>query len=239
MAGKGELKKWYDLYSYQFNAVKGKGYVSMPSGNHDFNRLAAGVRSSEDQLKVAMTFFYTMPGVPFMFYGDEIGLKHDFNAPPKEGSGGRSGSRIPMLWDSSVNAGYSTAPADQLYLPIDQDPDRRTVENQELNPGSLLNYVKDIIKLRRTSKALCAEGDWKLVSSLDAPYPMIYERFYGNEKWLVVINPSNKKVTGEIPTYTNEPVISFGSYTSCKYKVGKDTDKISISPVSAVIYKVH
>ena len=76
LTGEGELKTWYDLYIEQYDAVKGRGYVSMPSGNHDFTRLCAGARTSTGQLKVAMTFFLTMPGVPFLFYGDEIGLKN-------------------------------------------------------------------------------------------------------------------------------------------------------------------
>ena len=227
LEGKGELKTWYELYTYQYDAVKGKGYVSMPSGNHDFTRLAAGPRDTEDQLKVAMTFFYTMPGVPFMFYGDEIGLEHQFDAPSKEGSGtGRAGTRIPMLWDSSENAGFSTAAKEDLYLPQDPDPDRRTVESE-------------LIKLRRSSDALGSDGDWRLVSSLDAPYPMIYERTSGDEVWVVALNPTAKKVTGEIPTYSADPEPVFGSYDSVKYRSGKEVDKITLSPVSAAVFKVR
>lgn len=240
LEGKGELKSWYELYTYQYDAVKGKGYVSMPSGNHDFTRLAAGPRDTEDQLKVAMTFFYTMPGVPFMFYGDEIGLEHQFDAPSKEGSGiGRAGTRIPMLWDSSENAGFSTAAKEDLYLPQDPDPDRRTVESQEADPNSLLNYVRELIKLRRSSDALGSDGDWRLVSSLDAPYPMIYERTSGDEVWVVALNPTAKKVTGEIPTYSADPEPVFGSYDSVKYRSGKEVDKITLSPVSAAVFKVR
>lgn len=240
LEGKGELKTWYELYTYQYDAVKGKGYVSMPSGNHDFTRLAAGPRDTEDQLKVAMTFFYTMPGVPFMFYGDEIGLEHQFDAPSKEGSGtGRAGTRIPMLWDSSENAGFSTAAKEDLYLPQDPDPDRRTVESQEADPNSLLNYVRELIKLRRSSDALGSDGDWRLVSSLDAPYPMIYERTSGDEVWVVALNPTAKKVTGEIPTYSADPEPMFGSYDSVKYRSGKEVDKITLSPVSAAVFKVR
>ncbi|MBO6044397.1 MAG: alpha-amylase, partial [Bacteroidales bacterium] len=109
-AGQGELKTWYDLYTYQYDAVKGNGYVSMPSGNHDFNRVCTEGRTTPDELKVAITFFLTMPGVPFIFYGDEIGLKQNPNAPSTDGSGGRAGCRIPMLWDGTANGGFSTAP---------------------------------------------------------------------------------------------------------------------------------
>ena len=102
VAGNGGLKEWYDLYTYQYDAVKGKGYVCMPTGNHDFNRVCTEGRTKPEELKVAMTFFLTMPGVPFIYYGDEIGLKQNPAAPSTEGSGFRAGCRIPMLWDGSA-----------------------------------------------------------------------------------------------------------------------------------------
>ena len=209
----------------------------MPSGNHDFNRLSTGVRSTPDQLKVAMTFFFTMPGVPFIFYGDEIGLKHNPDAKPVEGSFGRSGCRIPMLWDGTENAGFSTAPIEKLYIPQDPDPNRITVEKSESDPNSLLNYVRSLIKLRDDNKTIGADADWKLLSSLEKPYPMIYERTLNGNKCIVVINPSAKKVSGEIPCQDGTPEIIGGSYEKASYKAGKNFDKITVSPVSAVIYK--
>ena len=235
--GQGELKTWYDLYTYQYNAVKGKGYVSMPSGNHDFNRVCIDGRTSPQELKVAMTFFLTMPGVPFIYYGDEIGLKHQPNAPAVEGGGGRCAARIPMLWDDTDNAGFSTAPKEKLYLPQDPDPERVTVANSESNPNSLLNYVRTLLSLRKEFKAIGADAEWKLVSSLDQPYPMVYERALGGERCMVVLNPSGKSVSAVIPAQASKPEIIGGSYTKCTYKPAKGGDKITVSPVSAVIYK--
>ena len=238
LEGKGELKTWYDLYKYQYDASKGKGYVSMPSGNHDFTRLAAGTRTSEDQLKVAMTFFLTMPGVPFLFYGDEIGLKNIDGLPSVEGAGARTGTRIPMLWDGGVNAGFSAAPAEKLYIPQDSDPARRTVENQEADPNSLLNYVRGLIRLRAAHPALGNDGDWALVSGLGQPYPMVYERVRGNETCRVVINPTAKTVEVSLPARGGSaPEIIGGFYKNATVKSAKRQDKYTISPVSAVIYK--
>ncbi len=235
--GKGELKTWYDLYTYQYNAIGKKGYMSMPSGNHDFNRVSTEGRSSSEELKVAMTFFLTMPGVPFIYYGDEIGLKHNPAAPPKEGSNMRSGCRIPMLWDDSHNAGFSTAPTEDIYLPQDPDPNRRTVAKEDNDPNSLLNYVRTMLELRKEVKALGADGAWKLVSSLDQPYPMVYERSMGGERCYVVINPSGKTVTATLPAEENAPQLIGGSYKKCTYKQTKKGDNITISPISAAIYR--
>ena len=236
-SGTGELKVWYDLYTYQYDAVKGNGYVSMPSGNHDFNRVCTEGRTTPDELKVAMTFFLTMPGVPFIFYGDEIGLKQNPNAPSTDGSGGRAGCRIPMLWDASANGGFSTAPIDKIYIPQDPDPNRMTVAKEENDPNSLLNYVRTILKLRKDVKALGADASWKLVSSLDQPYPMVYERTWRGERCWVVLNPSGKQVTVTLPKENAKPELIGGNYKKCTYKQTKKGDTIQISPISAAIYK--
>ena len=235
--GRGGLKTWYDLYKYQYDAAQGKGYVCMPSGNHDFNRLCTEGRTSTADLKVAMTFFLTMPGVPFIYYGDEIGLKQNPAAPPTEGSGGRAGCRIPMLWNSEANAGFSTAPIDKIYIPQDPDPDRMTVEKAEADPNSLLHYVRSLVRLRTQVKALGADASWRLVSPVDQPYPMVYERKQGSERIYVVLNPSGKTAQILLPPETVNPVLIGGSYKTCTYRHTRRGDAIVISPVSAAIFK--
>ena len=237
VAGKGDLKEWYDLYTYQYDAVKGNGYVCMPTGNHDFNRVCTEGRTTPDELKVAMTFFLTMPGVPFIYYGDEIGLKQNPAAPSTEGSGFRAGCRIPMLWDGTANGGFSTAPIDKIYIPQDPDPDRMTVEKEENDSASLLNYVRAMLKLRKEIRALGADASWRLVSSLDQPYPMVYERALGDERCYVVLNPSGKQVSVTLPTEPSKPQIIAGNYKKCTYKQTKKGDVVTISPVSAAVFK--
>ena len=236
-AGQGELKTWYDLYSYQYNAVQGHGYVCMPSGNHDFNRVCTEGRTTPEELKVAMTFFLTMPGVPFIYYGDEIGLKQNPNAPSTDGSGFRAGCRIPMLWDGTANGGFSTAPIEKIYIPQDPDPNRMTVEKAEADPNSLLHYVRTLLNLRKEVKPLGADASWRLVSSLDQPYPMVYERKLGNERCYVVLNPSGKQVSVTLPAEPSKPELIGGSYKKCTYKQAKKGDTITLSPISSAIFK--
>ena len=56
-----------------------------------------------DELKVAFAFLLTMPGAPFIYYGDEIGLRYVENLVSVEGGYNRTGSRSPMQWNHSVN----------------------------------------------------------------------------------------------------------------------------------------
>ena len=238
-AGQGGLKTWYDLYDYQYEAVKGKGYVCTPSGNHDFNRVCTEGRTTPEELKVAMTFFLTMPGVPFIYYGDEIGLKQNPAAPSTDGSGFRAGCRIPMLWDGTANAGFSTAPIDKIYIPQDPDPNRMTVEKAEADPNSLLQYVRGLLRLRKEVPALGADASWKLVSSLDQPYPMVYERKWRGERCWVVLNPSGKQVSVTLPKEGSKPELIGGSYKKCTYKQTKKGDVIQLSAVSAAIFRFN
>lgn len=243
--GKGQLKEWYDLYSEQYNATKGRSYITLPTGNHDIQRLNAGGRDTLDQLKVTMTFFMTMPGNPFIYYGDEIGMKFQTGLWNKEGSQGRAtknraGARTPMQWDDSKNAGFSTADSWNLYLPVDKDPNRPNVAKEDKDPGSLLNYTRSLLKLRSSSNALSADGDWKLISDVNHPYPMVYLRSAGRERYVIALNPSDKAVTANVtPLSASKTELVVGDKSQGSYSSGKQHDEVKIEPVSALVFKVE
>ena len=74
----------------------------------------------------------TTPGVPFLYYGDEIGMDYLEDLKPKEGSFfGRTGSRTPMQWTPRANRGFSSAPAKSTYLPVDRRKGSPDVQTQE------------------------------------------------------------------------------------------------------------
>lgn len=236
-AGKGTLKEFYDNYSKAYNATKEQGYIALPSANHDYQRPNIGTRNTPDQLKVAMTFFLTMPGVPFIYYGDEIGMKYQMDLPNKEGSNERAGTRTPMQWNKTANAGFSTSSPDKLYLPVDTENGKLTVEAQDNVKGSLLEYTRQLTKLRHSTKALDNDGDWKLLNGKDQSYPMVYERTAGSEKYVVVLNPSGKSASVSIATLGKkaESVLISGKV---EYKTSKAHDTIKASGISAAIFKM-
>lgn len=241
--GKGEIKRFVTAYQKESNATKHLGYIALPTSNHDIWRLACGKRTTPEELKVAMTFFLTMPGIPFIYYGDEIGMKFLDGLPDIEGSvlssRNRAGSRSPMQWDNSGNAGFSTASADHLYIPIDPDKEYPNVTGQESDPNSLLHYVKRLIQLRKSSKALGNTGDWKLISDIDKPYPMVYIREADNEQFCIAINPSKDRVKTEFKTLGKSKIeFIVGDKKQSRYLPGKTTDKVLLNPISAVIFKL-
>jgi maltose alpha-D-glucosyltransferase/alpha-amylase len=87
-----------------------------------------------------------MPGTPVIYYGDEIGMGDNVYL------GDRNGVRTPMQWTPDRNAGFSDADAAALYSPVIVDPvygyESVNVEAQERIPGSLLHWMRRILRVR-------------------------------------------------------------------------------------------
>lgn len=234
--GRGSLDYFYSKYADIYSSTHDKGYVAFPTANHDFQRLRTGRRNDLQQLKVAMTFFLTMPGVPFIYYGDEIGMKYLPGLQPKEGSRKRSGTRTPMQWAAGETAGFSTCTPEKLYFPVDTENGKITVAAEDNDPRSLLNFVRGLIKLRHSSPALNNDGAWQLVSNPSKPYPMVYTRSMNGETYVVALNPSNEKAATAIGHLGKAVSVSLTG--KAKYKSGKTTDNVELSPVSAAVFKI-
>jgi len=215
--GLGSTKAFLDILSSQQVARPGRP-ILLASADHDFSRLACGTRT-EEQLGAAFTFLLTWGTVPSIYYGDEIGQRYQPGLPNVEGSEiypdyyNRAGCRTPMQWDDSVNAGFSTAPADALYLPIDPAADRPTVAEQLAHPDSVLHLVRDLIALRSAHPALGARTSTRVVN---AGYPFVYLR---DDTYLVVVNPrrahatfdlTDSELVGGEPGVGSEDLLSHG-----------------------------
>lgn len=132
-------------------------------GNHDVRRIASRYGRGEDdeRLKVAAAMLLTLRGTPFIYYGDEIGMR-DITVPRSEIRDpvgrrywpfyrGRDGCRSPMQWDVSANAGFSAA---EPWLPVHPDYPQRNVAAQQADPNSLFNFYRRLLHLRREVPAL-------------------------------------------------------------------------------------
>lgn len=206
--GKGDVSAFVEKYLENYEKSEKKGLMCIPSGNHDMGRLSQEVKG--DELKVAFAFLLSMPGAPFIYYGDEIGMKYVEGLTSVEGGYGRTGSRTPMQWDDSVNAGFSNAKKEMLYIAQDSDENRPTVKNQAADENSLYNEIKKLIKIRKEHTALLSKGEIEFVAAKKDTYPLAYVRSSEDEKILVVINPSAKEVTFEFDAKPGETIYSFG-----------------------------
>jgi maltose alpha-D-glucosyltransferase/alpha-amylase len=197
-AGHGNIRQFLDEYLPYLEQTKDRGLICLITGNHDTTPRLSGGRSRSD-LELCFLFLLTMPGAPFIYYGDEIGMRTMEGIPSKEGGISRTPARTPMQWGSGPAAGFSTAPAADLYLPVDPAPGRPTVAAQEADPESLLNCVRRLIAVRKEHPALCASGEIKIVYAEAGKYPFVYRRTSGDESLLVALNPAGGAVEVSLP----------------------------------------
>lgn len=185
--------------------VNKNGSFSFITCNHDTPRIAPRLRPEEIKLAYAMIF--TMPGVPFLYYGDELGL-HYRNLPTKEGGYGRTGSRTPMQWTSydprtNPTCGFSQADPQDLYLPVDEQDDGISAAAERDDPDSLLNFVRKLLALRHRYPALRSTSDWEVINAESGLRSLTYLRKdpEGQDDISVCINPGRKAetVTFEFP----------------------------------------
>ena len=213
----------------------GTARFSLITGNHDETRLCRG--RDADDLKVLYTFLFTMPGRPFLYYGDEIGMKYLPQVGNIEGSYWRGGSRSPMQWARGEKAGFSDADPRKFYIMVDPDPKRPCVEDQERDPDSLLNFIRKLIGSRHTHPALGAEGKLRRLVSEHADAPLVYERTLDGERFLIAVNPAAKARTLEIAlTGTPEKLVGVGDIV-VEPQDGKL--RIAMSGVSSGVFRLH
>lgn len=225
--GKGVVKVFWEKYQESYAKSCG-GLICIPSGNHDMERLAR--RLTTEELKLAFAFLLTMPGAPFIYYGDEIGMRYVEGIHSVEGGYERTGSRSPMQWDASLNAGFSAADPDKLYIRQDGAADRPTVAAQIEDETSLYSEVKRLIAFRQAHEALRNDGE---IEFLDIEnYPLVFIRKTENEKLLVVINPSDRK----------QPLCGGVKPGEALYTIGDKMEGaeggFAAAPCSAGIYKL-
>ena len=148
-------------------------------------------KKDEELLKVVFAFLLTYKHVPFIYYGDEIGMTQTWGI-NKDGGYIRTGARTPMQWTDGKNRGFSTTDK-ALYLPVN-DKRTQSVEEQEKRENSLLNTIKKLTKLRNENAALNADADLKVLRCDNGGYPLVYERTDGKKSFVVAINPSENSV---------------------------------------------
>jgi glycosidase len=235
--GKGNIKTFLDSYMEQYNVTKSMGYITIPLGNHDNARI--NVKRTDKELEMIYAFGLTMPGVPFIFYGNEIGMRQLYNMPNVEGAyPPRSGNRTPMQWAPGKNLGFSSGDSSMLYLPVDSAANAPTVASQEKNPKSLLNNFRKLSYLKGKEPALAAYAEFVPVYAQENTYPFIYARANGDEIILCVFNPADRKEKAEFKMNIKAKRIKLltGDHLSIISKGNKYT--VETPPVSYAVYKI-
>jgi alpha-glucosidase len=170
------------------------GWPCWVLGNHDLKRQATrfGCRPDE-KARVAAAMLLTLPGTPFLYYGEEIGLpdvrlRRDQILDPLGRTywpfyKGRDPNRAPLPWNGGANGGFTTGTP---WLPLRPDFAVRNVEAQRRDPRSVWCFYRDLLALRRATPAL-RRGSFESLTRLSRK-GMAYLRAAGGAQALVALN---------------------------------------------------
>lgn len=174
-------------YGPKYEKIKNKGKYCLITGNHDTPRVSYYLDESE--CKIAYAFLLTMPGAPFLYYGDEIHMRYQEELPTKEGGYTRTGSRTPMQWDDKENAGFSKANKEKLYLPVDAREGANNVASQMGREDSLWHVTKELLALRKSKKDLLEDNNLEFVLAKEDSRAFAFKR----GELMIVVNPDEKE----------------------------------------------
>ena len=196
----GDINRFLDSYLDMYQYTKDGGYISIISCNHDTVRPSYTLDNRE--LGLFYVFLFTMPGIPFLYYGDEIAMRYQ-NIPSKEGGYFRTGSRTPMQWNSGKNLGFSDAEESSLYLPVDHSADAPTVESAAADPDSVYSEIRKLLSLRNSTEDLKAEPNLEVLYAEGSVF--VYRR----GSVVTGINTSGKEVSVKVDAKASRAVKLF------------------------------
>ena len=232
--GTGNIQRFLDNYLDHHRATSGRGYISLPTGNHDFPRHRR--TRDEREIRVIFAMLFTMPGIPFIYYGDEIGMRYLENLTAKEGSyQNRTGSRTPMQWTNGKNCGFSTADKKMLYIPVDSSPQPPNAAAQLSDDQSLIHLVRRLLGLRKKYPALGNTAEFEPVYAKKGKYPFVYERRLDGACYWIAINPSEKELSIKLPAIASAEALEA---LDCNLSVTKNASTLKMGGVSFGIFGI-
>ncbi|MEW6368921.1 MAG: alpha-amylase family glycosyl hydrolase [Acidobacteriota bacterium] len=175
--------------------------------NHDNVRLATQLGANTGKLRNAAAILLTVPGSPFVYYGEEVGVQNGTTS-------GDEAKRTPMPWDASDKGGFTTGTPWYQFAP---GKETANVALQKNDPSSLLAMYRNLIAARKRSTALTKGGIELLTATTGASSVLAYVRTDGAERVLVAHNLSDTFAVGgpyAISATTAEKLFAYPSVTN-------------------------
>ena len=235
-------RNYYKCISNWYTNIPEQGWPCNVLSNHDLMRSVDRVpwrRHKNEKAMVAAALLLTIKGTPFIYYGEEIGMRNG-----RIGYGemqdslgkrfwpffrGRDKARTPMQWTDGKHAGFSSG---KPWLPMNHDSFHRNVERLSKDPDSLLNVYRNIISIRKTSLAL-QQGRWVPLITGQRGI-LAYARIYNENRVVVILNfTAGRK-------YISLPEHSFGTVLFSTHRGVYDVhyfQDFRIFPFEISIYK--
>lgn len=192
-------------------------------------RLAPLLENSRRRIELLNGLLFSLPGSPFLYYGDEIGMGDNVYL------GDRDGVRTPMQWSIDRNAGFSRADFAQLYFPVIMDPvygyQAVNVEAQMRFDTSLLNWMRSLIQLRRRYRVF-GRGSLDLVEPENRAI-LAFIREYEGEIVLCVFNLSQNPQPVMLGLSRFEGYVPYEMTGNTRFpSIGKRRYQLAMAPLS-------
>lgn len=248
---KKTLSKWQD-------ALHNKGWNALFIENHDITRAVSKWGNDKnywlESAKALGLMYFMQQGTPFIYQGQEIGMTNvafesieayndvssvnKYNEMIAEGvqepealkfmwNCSRDNARTPMQWDESVNAGFTTGTP---WIGINPNYVTINVKAQQEDKDSILNFYKEMIKIRKLSKTL-VYGKYQLIWE-EHPKVYAYTRGEEDEKYLVLCN-----LTDQVATLNGE-ILEVEELLLANYTVEEFKQYTTLRPYEARLYKL-
>lgn len=214
--------------------------------NHDnyrhISRYAAG-RRTEARARVAAAMLLTLRGTPFLYMGEELGMRsmriprHELMDPVGVTywpfHPGRDPARTPLQWTGGPHAGFSTA---KPWLPVNPDYGLINAARQEADPGSLLAWYRELIRLRREHPALTRGSYRSLKQAPGGIYAYMREK--GEERILVLLNFTGRRKRFSAPAEAGASGVRLLADSTGRREGAPDLGRIQLEPDEALILEL-
>jgi alpha-amylase len=187
--------------------------------NHDQDRVMDQLGRDPDKAKLAATILLTLPGVPFVYYGEEIGMT---------GSKPDELIRTPMQWTAGPNAGFS---AGEPWEPVNEGYEKQNVEAALADGDSLFNHYRKLMAARNEHPALRSLGFLPLESSAAPIYG--YLRHNPDAAALVVLNFDDEAISEYGLSLSGAP-LSPGEYAGVDLLTGTEAAPLVVETEGAI-----
>jgi oligo-1,6-glucosidase len=263
-AGGYSLLHFKEVFSRWDSAFADKGWLSIFLANHDQARMVSRFGNPSPayrdlSAKMLATFILTMRGTPYYYNGDELGMTNagfdkieDFRDVQtlneyknQQASGGnlvefmkrvqfesRDNARTPFHWDGTTNAGFTTGTP---WIKVAPNYKEINAARQEKDPYSVLNYFRNMVKLRKSSPVL-VYGKYTLLDKSN-PSVYAYTRELDGQRMLVLLNFSADAATAETGiNSSNARLLQYNYKTPPAGKKIQST--VRLRPYEALVYKL-
>ena len=199
-------------------------YIDAPFiTNHDMGRVANALISNEQNIKMTGGLLMTMSGSPFVYYGEEIGMKSSGTKDENK--------RLPMIWSKNETTGITVGPKDADDGIESSFPG---VDEQLENEYSILNYYKRAVRIRNENPEI-ARGEIKVIESLCDGHQAAITKTWEDSTIGIVYNTSNAEITVDLSGSELE-AMGIRGYLTTNGEVITLTDGKLVMPAKSICF---